>query len=162
MGIVLTFLTLSSPVYAALQNRLENRQEKMELRQENRQEQRQEKRSDVAGKHSERLAQRFSNYQTRFAALIAKIQARIDLSTTKNVTSAQAKLDDAKAKLAYAIITGEKAVAQFKAIDPAKWVEQKAEAQAARDTADQARNAFKDTLALMIESVKLLKSAPAK
>lgn len=169
VSLAFLFLLLASPVSANLGERLDARKDKIEVRQgeikenrEERQENRQERRSDLAGKHADRLSQRFGNYYTRLNTIISKIQSRIDASTTKNTTNSQNKLTDAKNKLAEAKTLGDSAVAQFKAIDPAKWDEQKSKAQVARDTADKAREAFKSTISLMSESIKALKSASAK
>lgn len=166
----------ATPANAGIQERLENHEERMENRQERaqenrenrqenrqeRQENRQEKRSEIAENHGLRLEKRFGDYYTRLNTIIGKIQARIDASTTKNTAESQAKLEEAKTKLSEAKTLADSAVSQFKALDPAKYAEQKTAAQAARDTANKARQAFVDTLKLMNESVKLLKSAPAK
>ncbi len=169
VSLIFLFLILASPTYAALGERLESkkgrfeaRQEQMQAKKEERVESRQERRSDIAGKHADRLEQHFNNYFTRFTAIMGKIDARIAATTNKNTDEAKAKLTDAKAKLAFAKITGDKAVTQFRSLDPAKWPDQKAQAQEARKTADEARDAYKATLALMVDSIKVLKSAPAK
>ncbi len=183
----LFLFSLATPANAGLMDNLQARKEKMEAqreeaktrqeervtaREEKKEEIKQEKeervanretkRSDVAGKHADRLEEHFANYYTRLNMIMGKIQTRIDATTTKDTTAAKAKLAEAKAKLAEAKTLGASAVAQFRAIDPAKWSEQKAKAEAARDTANKAREGFKSTLALMVESIKALKSAPVK
>lgn len=169
LSLAVLFLLLATPVSATLGERLDASKDKIEARQEQRtenreerQENRQDRRSDVAGKHADRLEQRFNNYYTRLNTIIGKIQARIDASTTKDTSEAQSKLNEAKAKLTEAKTLGESAIVQFRAIDPAKWSEQKAKAVGARDTANKAREAFKATIALLVEAVKALKSAPLK
>jgi hypothetical protein len=168
VSLIFLFLILASPTYATLGDRLDARKDKMEARQEqvgvkkeDRQEARQAQRTDIAGKHADRLEQHFNNYFTRFTSLIAKIDARIAATTNKNTDAAKAKIIDAKAKLALAKTLGDKSIAQFRAIEPAKWPAQKPEAVSARNTANEAKEAFKGTLALMVETVKILKSAPA-
>lgn len=169
VSLAFLFLLLASPASANLGELLGNRRDKMENRQEEikesieeRQETRQSRRTDIAGKHAERLEQRFSNYYTRLNFIIGKIQSQIDLATTKDTSQAQSKLTEAKTTLAEAKTLGESAVSQFKAIDPDKWNIQKPKAEVARDTANKAREAFKKTLVLMSESLRLLKLAPAK
>ncbi len=157
------------PVHASLQERVNTRQNKMEEQVENRQENREERQENRQEKrtirfedHGTRLEARFTAYYTRLNNIITKVQARIDASTDKDTTTAQSKLTEAKNTLAEAKSLADSAISQFKAIDPAKWEEQKEAAKAARDTANKARQSFLDTLKLINDSVKLLKSAPAK
>lgn len=183
----LFLFSIASPVNAGIMDNLQARKDKMEekreevkLRQEERAASREAKReevksekeerianretkrSDVAGKHADRLEEHFANYYTRLNMIMGKIQTRIDATTTKDTAAAKAKLVEAKAKLEEAKTLGASSVAQFRAIDPAKWSEQKSKAEAARDTANKARESFKSTLALMVESIKSLKSAAVK
>ena len=129
------------------------------------QEIRQEMRSNVAERHANRLERRFKFYFERFTKIITRFQTRLDLlkSDGKDVTSIQTKLDSAKTKLSEAKIKGEAAVAAFRAIDPAKFSEQKAEALVARDLAKSARVLFQDTHKLLKDALKDLKviSKPA-
>ena len=141
---------------------MENRQEQIQENKAERVENRQQRRSDIAENHALRLEKRFGSYYTRLSAIVTKIQARIDASTTKNTTEAQSKLTEAKTRLEQAKVSADSAIAQFKAIDPTKWEEQKEKAKLARDEANKARQGFIDTLKLLNESVKLLKSAPVK
>lgn len=148
------------------ETRVENRQEVRELREDNRQEtrelrveNRQEIRSGVAANHAVRLERRFQYYYTRLSGIATRLQTRLNLlkAEGKDITSAQAKLTAAASKLDTAQSLGVQAVAAFRAIDPAKFEEQKAEAQAARDLANQARVAFKDTLALLKATLQEVK-----
>lgn len=134
-----------------------------EIRQERREdisEERQEFRSNVAENHANRLERRFGFYYTRFNNIINRFQTRLDTlkQAGKDTTSVQAKLDLAKAKLLEAKTKGEAAVAAFRAIDPAKFSEQKTEAFAARDLANQARDLFKQTGNLLKDALKALKT----
>lgn len=125
---------------------------------------RQERRSDVAKKHADRLEQRFGNYYTRLSTILTKLQARVDAISAdkKDTTIAKARLAEAKTKLEEAKTLGATAVGLFRSIDPAKWSEQKTQAVAARDTANQAVKAFKAAHALMVEAIRSLKSINAK
>ncbi len=133
----------------------ENREEVRELRQENRQ----EVRSVVAENHANRLERRFNLYYNRLSGIATRLQKRLDTlkSEGKDVGAAEAKLSEAKAKLESAKTLGAQSVAAFRAIDPAKFEEQKAEAKAARDVANQARTAFKDSLLLFKNVLKEVK-----
>jgi len=117
-------------------------------------------RSNIAENHANRLEKRFKFYSERLNNIISRFQTRLDLlkKDGKDPSSAQAKLDAAKAKLAEAKVKGEAAVAAFKAIDPAKFSEQKTEALAARDLATAARKLFIDTETLLKEALKSLKT----
>lgn len=133
----------------------ENRQEVRELRADNRQ----EVRSVVAENHANRLEVRFNFYYDRLNAIAVRLQSRLDTlkSEGKDTASALAKLQEAKNKLESAKSLGAQSVSAFRAIDPAKFEEQKAEAKAARDLANQARAAFKDSLALLKNVLKEVK-----
>ncbi len=121
---------------------------------------RQEFRSKVAENHANRLERRFKFYFDRLSGIIARFQTRLDTLKTngKDVAATQTKLDGAKSKLAEAKVKGEAAVAAFRAIDPAKFSEQKTEAKAARDLADSARGLFKEVHALLKVALKSLKA----
>lgn len=133
----------------------ENREEVRELRQENRQ----EVRSVVAENHANRLERRFKFYYDRLSGIAARLQTRLDTleSNGKDITAALSKLTEAKTKLESAKTLGAQSVAAFRAIDPAKFEEQKTQAKAARDLANQARVAFKDALALLKAVLKEVK-----
>lgn len=165
-ALALLFLTTT---VSANEDRVEARQERIQVRQETaienkteRAQARQETRSDVAAKHATRLEQRFAGYYKRLSAILLKLQTRVDAITDKDTTTAKAKLSQAKTKLEEAKVLGEKAVSLFKAIDPAKWSEQKSQAVTARDTAKAAHKAFKEAHALMVEAIKSLRSINAK
>lgn len=124
-----------------------------------------EMRSDVAENHANRLEKRFNFYYTRLSDIITRFQKRLDTFKSEGIdtTSVQAKLTAAKTKLEEAKLKGQEAVASFKAIDPAKFSEQKAETKLARDQANSARKLYKDTHDLLKEALKSLKlvSKPA-
>lgn len=117
-----------------------------------------EQRSEVALVHATRLENHFTNYYNRLNSLAKKIQTRIDLakSAGKNTTEAQEKLSTAITSLDSAKSLGEQAVAAFKAIDPEKYSEQRDQALAARDLAQNAKEEFRTALREMKEAVKLL------
>lgn len=127
---------------------------------EERTEQREERRSEVAENHANRLEKRFQFYYERMSKIVVRFQARVDLlkNDNKNVASTQTKLDAAKAKLEEAKIKGTAAVAAFRAIDPAKFSEQRNQALAARDLAKEARNLFFEAHKLLKEALKSLKT----
>lgn len=133
----------------------ENRDEMRDLRSENRQ----EMRSMVAENHANRLERRFKFYYDRLSGIAARLQNRLDTlkSNGKDTASALAKLTEAKTKLESAKTLGAQSVAAFRAIDPAKFEEQKTEAKAARDLANQARVAFKESLVLFKNVLKEVK-----
>lgn len=119
-----------------------------------------ETRSDVARLHAERLEKHFGFYYNRLNNIITRFQARLDLlkAAGKDTTAVQAKLDAAKAKLAEAKAKGDAAITAFKAIDPAKFSEQRTAALAARDLATAARQLFQETHELLKEALRLLKT----
>lgn len=113
----------------------------------------------VAENHARRLERRFAHYVERFEAIIARIETRLATLSGegKDVADVQVKLHQAKSMLAQAKATGVQAVAAFKAIDPAKYEEQKDEILAARTLAEKAVKEFKDTFKLLRETIKLMK-----
>lgn len=131
-------------------DRQENRQERQEERQENRQ----EIRSNIASNHAERLENRFMLYSKRLGNIIERFQVRLDTikADGKDTSNVQSLLTNAKTKLGEATTKGNGAIAAFRAIDPAKFAEQKTQVLAARDLANQARRLF-------VEVHQLLKSA---
>jgi vacuolar-type H+-ATPase subunit I/STV1 len=124
-------------------------------------------RSSVAELHANRLEKRFNAYYSRLSNIGSRLQARLTILKTsgKDTTSAQAKLTTALTTLGLAKTKGAEAVAAFRAIDPAKFPEQKDKAFAARDIAETARKLFKqatDELKLATKEVKALgKPAPS-
>jgi hypothetical protein len=159
-------LTLFAPAVALAQGdenvtkrRPERAVEIQEIREE-RKDNRQERRSSVAENHASRLERRFGFYFTRLDNIMTRFQKRLDTLTAagKDTAAVQAKLDAAKAKLVEAKTKGAQAVAAFKAIDPAKFSEQRTEAFAARDLANAARKLFMETHTLLKEALRLLKT----
>lgn len=155
--VVLPVLAQTPTLRPRQEIRLDIRDNRKEIRAD-RKENRQARRDLRAQKHGERLEARFGHYYTRLIAIATKIQERINKlkGEGRDITTAQTKLDEAKAKLESAKSLGAEAVAAFKAIDPAKYQEQREAALAARDKAKQARQAFQNTLKLLKESVKLI------
>ncbi len=146
-----TYATDGSPMPSGSPGPRELRQEvRQEIRQEVKdtrveiQGQRQELRSDIAGNHATRLERRFAAYYTRMTNIATRITNRITTlkNSGKDTTAVQTKLDAAKATLESAKTKGAEAVAAFRAIDPAKFSEQKDKAIAARDLAMAARKLF--------------------
>ena len=137
------------PVQAEIQ---EVRQESQTLRQEIR--------SNVAQNHANRLERRFEFYYKRLNNIITRFESRLELLKNggKNTSAAQLKLDAAKAKLEAAKLKGEEAVAAFKAVDPAKYAEQKTAILAAKDTAVAAKQLFQDAFDLLKLALKELKT----
>jgi hypothetical protein len=160
----------SSPAQTRAENRQEmqairqeNQEERRNLRQENkeeRQEMRQERREERAQKHSERLQKRFDFYAERLGRIMDKLQTRLMIMKNdgKDITSAEAKLDDAKDTLEEAKTLGDQSVAAFSAIDPEKYEEQRSKVLAARDLAMAAREKFKLANTEIKEAVALAKS----
>jgi hypothetical protein len=120
----------------------------------------QEFRSNIAENHANRLQNRFGFYFSRLDNIIARFQRRLDAlkGEGRDVTSIQTKLDAAKSKLAEAKAKGGEAIAAFRAIDPAKFSEQRTQRLAARDLASAARKLFVETHNLLKEAVRLLKA----
>lgn len=125
----------------------------------------QEIRSNVAENHANRLERRFKFYFDRLTNILTRFDKRVATlkSEGKNTASVETSLTAAKTKLAEAKTKGDASVAAFKAIDPAKFSEQKTAALAARDLAISARKLFMDTHSLIKDALKALKliSKPA-
>ncbi len=119
----------------------------------------QEFRSNVAENHANRLERRFKFYFDRLTNILTRFDKRVATlkSEGKNTATVEASLASAKTKLAEAKTKGDAAVASFRAIDPAKFSEQKTEALAARDLAMAARKLFQDTHSLIKDALKALK-----
>jgi hypothetical protein len=126
--------------------------------QTDRKENRETVRTNVAHRHASRLERRFGFYVTRLTKIADRIQSRIDKEKTegKDVSSAQTNLDSARTKLTQAQVDGTKAVAAFNAITPEDWDQQKADVQAAKDLAKNARQEFVDARKLMVDAVQAL------
>lgn len=119
-----------------------------------------EKRSQIASNHADRLEKRFNAYYARLASIILRFEQRLALlkSDGKSVASVETDLSNSKAKLEEAKFKGTEAVAAFRAIDPTKFSEQKAELKAARDAAELARKLFKESHELLKKALKSLKA----
>ncbi len=154
------------------QNRIEERQtnreetrtqveENVQERQDTRQERRENRRDNTAQLHAARLTNRFGFYSQRLTNLIDKIETKLSEMATegKDVTAAQAKLNEAKAALDKAKSLGSQAITAFEAIEPAEYETQRDRALAARDLAQQARKNYQEAVFLMKEAVNLAKEA---
>lgn len=133
--------------------------EVQEIRQE-RVEDQSQIRSRVAENHANRLERRFQFYYIRLTNIITRFEARLDILATagKDTAPSAAKLAAAETKLAAAKLKGEQAVAAFRAIDPAKFAEQKQELTAARELADAARTLFQEAHRLLQDALTELKN----
>lgn len=126
--------------------------ERKEIRVENRNENRDEKRAEFAKKHAERLQKRFDAYYERLTKIIAKVKVRI----TDN-TEAKVKLTEAEEKLDEAKKMGDEAVALFNGITTGNLGSNSEVVKNAKDKAELARNAFKETLKLIRDAFQLVK-----
>ena len=136
---------------------------RMEDRQENREEfkdKMQEVRSNVAENHANRLERRFAFYYSRISNIITRFGKRLDIlkADGKDISDASAKLGSAKSTLELAKAKGAEAVSAFKAIDPAKFSEQKTQVLTARDLANSARKLFLDSHTLLKDALTALKA----
>ena len=163
-----TFAQSPSSSASPMQRRSEERQE---LRQEVKAEKKelktqietklQEFRSNVAENHANRLEKRFNAYYSRLSNIGTRLQSRITElnSTGKDTANAQLKLTQALTTLESAKTKGAESVSAFRAIDPAKFSEQRDKAFAARDLAEAARKLFKqatEELKVATKEVKTL------
>lgn len=166
---VLSFIFFSIALPALAQDAsieaspLRRRDEIREVRQAEIQEiqaERQQIRSQVAENHANRLTRRFQFYFDRLTNIITRFRARLEILRTagKTVTSIEAKLDLAEAKLTAAKAKGNDAIAAFQAIDPAKFAEQKTELLAAKDLALSAKQLFQEAHQLLKDALKELKT----
>ncbi len=117
-------------------------------------------RSNIAENHATRLSKRFEYYYSRLTNIMARFDKRLDVlkADGKDVTALKTKLEQVRAKLGEAKTAGDAAVAAFKAIDPAKFSEQKTQAQAARDQAISARKLYLEAHKLLKEALSSLKA----
>lgn len=104
----------------------------------------QETRGNVAALHASRLAKRFDFYYARFESIIARLEARVEIlkNEGKDTTKVAAQIQVAQKTLESAKDKGDRAVAAFDGIDPARFSEQKAQAFIARDLAKEARELY--------------------
>jgi hypothetical protein len=122
----------------------------------------QQTRAKILEKHANRLQNRFLNiYYPRLEKLIAKFQDRLNLMAEngKDITAAQGKLDEASDKLTEAKVYADQCVSEFKNIDPDKYESQRELALAAKETAQKARAAFKESRDLLKQVLSLAKKA---
>ena len=121
---------------------------------------REEIRNRIAQIHATRLTKRFDAYYLRLASIITRFEARLIIlqKNGKDIVPTQAKLDLAKAKLVEAKTAGQDAVKALQAIDPLKFSEQQEERLAARNLATSAHDLYKETLTLLKDSLKSLKT----
>lgn len=119
-----------------------------EIRQEL-QTKREEVRNRITENHALRLTNRFTAYYQRLSNIIARFQTRLDLLTNegKITTETQVKLDIAKAKLEAAKSSSDSAITAFFALDPL-----------AKDLAISAHDLYKETLSLLKDALKSLKT----
>jgi hypothetical protein len=108
-----------------------------------------------------RLSAHFNFYSKRLANLLNKLQSRIMKlkADGRDVTNAQGKLDEAKAKLIDANATKLKAIQAFKLVPTATNSAQRRNMiLAAQDLSQQARELFVETVRLMQQTLKLIKA----
>lgn len=142
------------------ENRVQMEQRKEDKKMEA-QENREERRNDIAQKHAERLQKRFSFYGGRLEILMEKIQTRLTVMQDegKDMSSAEAKLDEAREALKEAKGLGNQAVEGLFSVNPEEYEEQRERALAARDKVEQAREKYQLTNTLMREVVALAKNS---
>lgn len=118
-----------------------------------------EMRSSVAENHANRLERRFKFYYNRLHNIIARFNQRLDNLDSQDpaVISIKSKLASATTKLEEAKSKGDSAVNAFRAIDPAKFSEQKSAARLAGEDAMLARKLFKEVHELLKDALKALK-----
>jgi hypothetical protein len=150
-----------------VETKTEVRGENQVMRQESSQEMRttiqgnaQDRRTRIAENHANRLEQRFGVYYTRLANIAARLEQRIAVlkGQGKNVARAEASLTTGKAALAEAQKLSAEAVVQFRAIDPAKYAEQRPAALKARDKAQAARQTFIEAKQAFQTTIQALKA----
>lgn len=140
-----------------LRNRIQQKMDDVKSKIEGRIEERQIERDERAEKHAERLQLRFTNYYDRLNKIIEKVQTRFAnmKADGKDISLAQAKLDEAKTKLELAKTLGDESVSLFNSIEADKFEIQKEIALSAKNKANEARKAFIETHKLIKEAVKL-------
>ena len=110
---------------------------------------REEIRNRIAQIHATRLTKRFDAYYLRLASIITRFEARLIIlqKNGKDIVPTQAKLDLTKAKLVEAKTAGQDAVKALEAKDPP-----------AKELATTAHDLYKETLTLLKDSLKSLKT----
>jgi hypothetical protein len=126
--------------------------------------QQQNRLKNLAVGHADRIERRFGFYKERSAKLLAKIETRIEKikATGADTSKAEAKFDEAKAKLAEANRLANEAVKAFRNTNATTPQEQTAQIKTARELAFKARDAYKATSDTMKEVVALLKPLAVK
>lgn len=132
----------------------------MEARQEVKTE-RQDRRAVAASVHATQLEKRFGEYFSKLSNLFSRIEQRANTlkSQGKNVDAVLASVAKGKAALAEAQSLGAEAIRLFKAIDPAKYAEQRAQALQAKEKAEAARKKFQEALQAARQAIAQLKTA---
>lgn len=153
---------LKNTIRERIENKIESVKDGMmnRERQENQEEKRLEIRNRVAQVHANRLQHRFNVYYQRLSKIILKIEERLKnlQSEGKDITMAQAKLNEAKTKLEEAKKYADESVSTFTSIIPNEENGQKEVALEGRDLAEKARELFKEVLRLIKEAVRISKS----
>lgn len=142
-----------------IQEKTQEKKEELEQKKVEVQNRIQENRDKFFQGHAERLENRFINtYYQRLSSIIEKTQQRFEIMTQngKDLSMAKAKLEEAKKELETAKQLSQSTVNQFRQI---KTNDQKELALQARDTAEKARNQFKNVISLIKEAVVLAKKA---
>lgn len=145
--------------FEAKQEQVQNKQQEVQANLDNKKQEMQQKREQIVAEHAVRLQTRFQAYYQRMAQIMEKMQSRYQTMSDngKDMSQAQAKLSEAKVKLEYALAKGNETVGQFQAIQAENWETQ---SNASKELAVQARNAYREAVTLMQDSLKLAKQAP--
>lgn len=160
LTLALFLLLINSQLSLAVSNnQTQGNQKKLEVQEQvqDKQVEREQNRAQIAEFHANRLERRFTTYYNRLNRLSEKIANRLSIMSQngQDVSAAQTKLTEANSKLEEAKSYGNQAINQFRLIEADKYQTQRELALTARDLANQARQAFINSLKLYKEVVQL-------